>query len=224
MRFAFLVLSLFALCLIVGGQWGKTGLPSGSGTEADRLRQGVEELKRVAVADDTLFAAGLKRVRDTAIATAAKDVGPALKDAIVVSRQAALDAGVAPIPPEVRRRLMGFFDKQTLDRVRYRVGWGTSRPPLASLFLLPQVKAMTLGDVIVFREQATTDQIRIWVHELGHVEQYGRWGVDGFAERYARDHQAVEDEAWAVFDRYDAWAREKGRLAATNYQPAPVTR
>ncbi|QNT69689.1 eCIS core domain-containing protein [Defluviicoccus vanus] len=222
MRFVFLVLTVFVIALIVGGRWREAG--TAAIAESSRLQQGIETLKRAALGEDSLLTAGLTLARDTAATAASKEMGPALQDAIAASRLAAINAGVAPIPPEVRRKLVGFFDRPTLDRVRYRVSWGTSRPPLAPLFLLPPVKAVTLGDVIVFRDQATAEQIRIWVHELGHVEQYARWGVEGFALRYTQNHQAVEDEAWAVFDRYDSWAREKGRLAATNYESAPLMR
>ena len=65
--------------------------------------------------------------------------------------------------------------------------------------------AITLGEVILFRpgERGEADP-RIWAHELVHVQQYDRWGVRGFAQRYTADHLAVEREAQDGAARYVA--------------------
>ena len=62
------------------------------------------------------------------------------------------------------------------------------------------------GDVILFKsDQVAETDLKIWAHELTHVMQYQRWGVDGFAERYVRDSAAVEQEAIDNANRFAAW-------------------
>lgn len=214
-----------AAIVVVGGRLpaGVSGETTPGGTSATG-GDGIRRLGQAVLADEAVVTLLLKLAREAGFDTTAKDAVPALADALAASRQAALAAGSEPIPPAIRRKLDGFFPTPMLARVRYRVGWGDKRPPLAPLFLLPTTKAMTLDEVIVFRDRRSAEDIRIWVHELGHVEQYARWGVEGFAQRYVEDYQAVEDDAWAVFNRYDEWARAAGRLAATDYEPVPATR
>lgn len=225
MRIAFLLLAAIAAVVIYAGAEKPTATSGAEAGASARLEAGLDRLKTALLGDGDTPKAALELVQQVGGAKVEKDVVAKITDAITKSRQAAVSEGVAPIPPAIRRRLDGFFPRPMLDRVRYRVGWGDARPkpPLAPLFLLPSTKAMTLGDVIIFRDDATAEDIRIWVHELGHVQQYDRWGVEAFAKRYAEDFQAVEDDAWAVFDRYDAWARERGRLAATGYEPVQAT-
>jgi hypothetical protein len=42
---------------------------------------------------------------------------------------------------------------------------------------------------------------------MTHVMQYQRWGIEGFASRYVRDREAVEQEAVANANRFVAWQR-----------------
>ncbi|MBK8908853.1 MAG: DUF4157 domain-containing protein [Rhodospirillales bacterium] len=128
------------------------------------------------------------------------------------SRAAAIDAGVEPIPLAMRTRLSGFFPETLLDRVRYRVGSGTDTSVQGYLFQSEYFLATTLDDVIVFRnrEDAETDAV-LWAHELAHVQQFERMGIDGFAHSYVRDHQALEHAAMRVAGQYDSWARRHGK-------------
>lgn len=225
MRIAFLLLAVIAAVVVLSGGWKPAAKSVPEPVSSTRLEEGLGRLKAAVLGDGTTIATAFELAQQVGAATVEKDGVAKIAEAIAASRQAAVNAGLAPIPPSIRLRLEGFFPQPMLDRVHYRVGWGDVRPkpPLAPLFLIPSTKAMTLDDVIVFRDEATAADIRIWVHELGHVEQYARWGVDGFAQHYATDFQAVEDDAWTVFDRFDAWARERGRLAATGYAPAAAT-
>jgi hypothetical protein len=52
---------------------------------------------------------------------------------------------------------------------------------------------------------------KLWAHEITHVVQYARWGVDEFAVRYLRDYQAVEKEAW---DFRWQWMKDKNLIPA----------
>lgn len=133
----------------------------------------------------------------------------ALARMIEGSRERAIAAGVRAIPPGVQRALLGFFPASLLQRVRYRVVTdqeGLLLPQLA--FDSGHADAMTLGDVILFRREHTaqTDLV-LWAHELTHVMQYQRWGTDGFAARYLRDHDAVEREARENAARFRTWQR-----------------
>ena len=93
-------------------------------------------------------------------------------------------------------------------------GWGDDLATQSSLFHLLNARAVSLGDVIVFRDAALAADPVIWAHELAHVQQYDRWGTLQFAKRYVRDHHAVELEAWEIAARYTMWALEESKLAS----------
>lgn len=133
--------------------------------------------------------------------------GEALAQWIWASRSEAIRDGVAPIPAGVRAQLAGHFPAALLDKVRYRVSSSSEFALPAQAFRTNAV-AITLGEVILFRpgERGEADA-RIWAHELTHVQQYDRWGVRGFAQRYTADHLAVEREAQDAAARYIAAAR-----------------
>ena len=129
--------------------------------------------------------------------------GRALGGAIQMARDEAVRAGTQPIPPAMRSRLAQAFPADLLDRVTWRVS------PQGSLamqaFRYGDVQAMTLIDVIVFqKEEDALGNAGLWAHELTHVRQYERWGAEEFAQRYARDHKAIEDEAYGFQAEYEA--------------------
>ena len=86
-------------------------------------------------------------------------------------------------------------------------GAGTTELSLPGLaFQYGDAAAITLIDVVLFRSDADArHDLKLWAHELTHVEQYRRWGVDGFVARYVADSGAVEREAYANADRFEAW-------------------
>lgn len=116
-----------------------------------------------------------------------------------LSRETAIASGVEPIPLHIRAQLEPWYDFQVLDAARYQVG-NPQQLDAASAFLQnPDVNAVTLVDVIVFRSaDDARDNIALWAHELKHVQQYQQWGVDDFAARYTRDFDAVEAPAYAI--------------------------
>jgi hypothetical protein len=60
--------------------------------------------------------------------------------------------------------------------------------------------AMTLGDVILFRDvQGVADSL-LWAHELTHVMQYTQLGITAFATRYLEQGWELEAEAMARAD------------------------
>lgn len=117
----------------------------------------------------------------------------------------AREAGVRPMPASIREALAGFVEPGVLERVRYRVGGGSPTSMQGLAFLHPHTRAVALDGVVVFRDQENAAKPRYWVHEIAHLEQIRRWGLEGFAVRYLRDATAVEGEAWALTDRYVAW-------------------
>lgn len=119
----------------------------------------------------------------------------ALAQWILASREDVVRGGVQPIPQAIRARLAGHFPDVLLDRVRYRVGLGNDLA-LPSTAFRANAAAITLNDVIAFRDSTdAAGDARLWAHELTHVQQYERWGVRGFAQRYTLDHDGVEREA-----------------------------
>ena len=152
---------------------------------------------------------------------------PIVEKWIVTWRDRALEDGTQPMPPAIREQLVGYFADPLLDRIRYRVGWADVRSMQSGLFRLWDARALSLGGVIVFRDVGTAADPVIWAHELAHVQQYDRWGTREFADRYVRDHNAVETEAWEVAARYTMWALQEGKLAraapAMPGQPEPLS-
>ncbi len=140
-----------------------------------------------------------------------------LEGVIASARDQAIADGVRPIPPLVYRGLLGFFPDAVLRRVRFASGRADSIVLPALAFDYGDAAAITLGDVVLFRDavKAQTD-LKLWAHELTHVLQYQRWGIDGFAERYVREGRTVEQEAYDNADRFAAWH------AQTNHRPVRV--
>lgn len=126
----------------------------------------------------------------------AQSLTPLLSEWITHSRDAAVAAGVAPIPPGIRAALEGYVPSEILDKARWRVG-GTGETSLqAQLFRFGYAPAVTLDHVVIFaRESDALDDPTLWVHELRHVMQYAEWGVSQFAARYLLNYEAVEKEA-----------------------------
>jgi hypothetical protein len=123
------------------------------------------------------------------------------------ARETAIANGVKPMPPRIHSALLGFFPDAVLRKVRFASGHtdAITIPGLAMEY--GHVDAITLNDVILFRDDhAARDDAKLWAHELTHVMQYERWGVDEFAIRYLRDHDAVEREARHNADRFVSWS------------------
>lgn len=135
----------------------------------------------------------------TLLDNVARMASSGLANWLALSRETAIASGVEPIPLDIRAQLEPWYDFQVLDAARYQVG-NPQQIDAASAFLQnPDVNAVTLVDVIVFRNAADArDNIALWAHELKHVQQYQQWGVEGFAARYTRNFDAVEAPAYAI--------------------------
>jgi hypothetical protein len=90
-----------------------------------------------------------------------------------------------------------------LERARYATDWDTAAAGLLPHVLLGNgvVQAVTLGDVILFRDTRLAGDPLLWAHELTHVEQYRRLGVKTFALRYLQQAGVLEQEALTKANR-----------------------
>jgi Domain of unknown function (DUF4157) len=60
-----------------------------------------------------------------------------------------------------------------------------------------RVNAVTVEDIVVFRTDAQAADPCLWAHELVHVQQYERMGVEAFAALYATRFDELENPAYA---------------------------
>jgi hypothetical protein len=130
----------------------------------------------------------------------------ALAARIDSARRQAIADGVRPVPPLVYRALLGYFAATLLQKCRFAVGNAPALtvPGLSSCD--GDMAAITLGDVVLFKDSRTAAvDLKLWAHELTHVLQYQRWGVEGFAEHCLHDRDAVEREAVDNANRFAAW-------------------
>nr|WP_256584004.1 DUF4157 domain-containing protein [Pseudomonas sp. SDI] len=116
-----------------------------------------------------------------------------------LSRDTAAAGEVLPIPLHIRAQLEPFYDFQVLDAARYKVGNAEQIDAATAMLQNPDVNAVTLVDIIVFRSaEDAQNNAALWAHELKHVQQYQQWGIEEFATRYTRDYEAVEAPAYAI--------------------------
>ncbi|MFK8328751.1 DUF4157 domain-containing protein [Pseudomonas sp. BJa5] len=130
--------------------------------------------------------------------------------ALQQARNEAAAGTVLPIPLHIRAQLEPYYDFQVLDAARYKVGDQEALDSASAVLQNPDVNAVTLIDIIVFRDEADAqDDVALWAHELHHVQQYQQWGVDEFARRYSRDYDAVEAPAYEVQAKISKALRER---------------
>ena len=134
----------------------------------------------------------------------------ALTRLIEDARHQAIADGVRPIPQGIYRSLLGYFPAALLQKTRFAGGGARPLTLPALAFGYGDAVAVTLSDVVLFKSErmAQTD-LKVWAHELTHVMQYQRWGIEGFAERYVHDSAAVEQEAIDNANRFMAWVTRK---------------
>lgn len=104
--------------------------------------------------------------------------------------------GAGPIPPSVYQQLLSFFDPTFLQSVRCNT-FDRSRITLDSAVLLlnNDVVAITLNNVVVFRNEQDALSAVTWAHELTHVQQYRYMGIDTFANTYTTNAWILENQA-----------------------------
>jgi hypothetical protein len=123
------------------------------------------------------------------------EVAPALALTIRLTHDRAMASGVRPVPANVVRALSPYFSPAVLNGARWRP---PMPPPSMSALLVRwyfREGAVTLRDVVLFSDASLAQDPGFWAHELTHVEQYQRYGVDGFARRYVSNWEGLEREA-----------------------------
>lgn len=146
--------------------------------------------------------------------TVLDDLGRVASSSLALALQQARNTAAAgtllPIPLHIRAQLEPFYDFQVLDAARYKVGDQQALDSANALLQNPDVNAVTLIDIIVFRNDADAqDNVVLWAHELHHVQQYQQWGVEEFARRYSRDFDAVEAPAYEIQAKVSKALRER---------------
>jgi uncharacterized protein DUF4157 len=137
--------------------------------------------------------------------------GNVLAELIDSARQQAIADGVRQVPTAVYRSLLGYFPAALLQKCRFATGRSHALTLPALAFSYGDATAITLGDVVLFKtDRVAETDLKVWAHELTHVMQYQRWGIEGFANRYVRDSRAVEQEAIDNANRFAAWLPRRG--------------
>lgn len=156
------------------------------------------------------FASQAQRESGRLIRRSSAVTGPVLAQAIRHAETQASRAGARPIPEDMAKILAPYFDAKLLNTVRWTIG--TGRIDLGT-FLTEQYMdegAVALNRQVVFSSERLTENVWIWAHELAHVEQYQRMGINRFAAAYIADWQAIERQATDRANKVTAAIREAG--------------
>lgn len=139
-----------------------------------------------------------------------------LEQGLRQARERAAADGTEPVPLHIRAQLEAYFDLAVLDSARFKVGGNETLNAGNALLQNPDVQAVTLIDIIVFRNTEDAQQnVALWAHELLHVQQYQQWGVREFTRRYTRDHDAIEAPAYQLQIKVDRALRNQLSQSAT---------
>ena len=217
--FAALLVATGALPALAGGLIGDivNKVVPGAGTALDKAHDRIKKnVPPYGQAEEAIAGAGRKIISETAVET----TWPLLTNAINLSRGDALRNGVQPIPEDFKQALAVYFPRSLLDTVRYRIGGGGDLTLQVNAFRYGHADAIALFDIIVFRDAEAFNDLWIWAHELGHVQQYKEWGLNDFAKRYIRDHQGVEDQADRTANTFAN--AHNARVATINQTPMPA--
>lgn len=204
--------------------------PVGDLTNPGRILRNVEREGRRAIEDIPNVPGNVQRelenagraVDDARLEAMVQAGAPAFQAWLEGSRNTSI-AGAQPIPPQIASMMRGFYDDDLLQRVRFRIGdAGVFNLASLSIRYGDEVAAVTLIDVIVFREANGVNDPVLWAHELQHVRQFRDWGTRDFAIRYLRHWNAVEGEAYARQNEF-AGLMAQGRVpfAGNNVPGSP---
>jgi hypothetical protein len=103
-----------------------------------------------------------------------------------------------PLPQEVQSLLATTFDPRIISKARFVVDdFGGNVPALINKLqeTLGNTHAVCVDNIIVFSRQPDPSDAFFWGHEVQHVVQYDKLGIEGFAGKYATSWKEMEDEA-----------------------------
>ena len=132
---------------------------------------------------------------------------------LVREGKAAAQGGAQPIPPYQRMKLANFFPAYILDKARWTLAVPSRSPAEQIVFggNCPQIHifglyigcengALTLDNLIVFKDLDYEANLVNWAHELTHVSQYDGMGIYGFSYAYTVDPMNLKGQAYAWQD------------------------
>jgi hypothetical protein len=141
---------------------------------------------------------------------------PALGLWLTQARAEAATADIQPIPANIREQLLRWYQPGVLDAARYKVSDNSQFNAATAMLQNPDVGAVTLIDIILFRNAQDAEQnVTLWAHELKHVQQYQEWGVQGFAQRYTEDFNGVEAPAYGIQGEVRRFMRDAAATSPT---------
>lgn len=121
--------------------------------------------------------------------------GPAIALGIRHAKEQARHSCQA-VPQHIRTSLAPFFPPVMFNTVCFALA-DPNRIAIDNAILLhfERRPAVTLEDVIVFRDSQSATNPVLWAHELAHVSQYRSLGLEGFAHFWTFDSAGLENEA-----------------------------
>jgi hypothetical protein len=132
-----------------------------------------------------------ERLKTTQIVSA-KVYEAAIHESIKSARATTLKS----IPSSIESQLKGYFKPELLDRVRYTTRWSDWASVQKYALEWNGMAAITFDYIIVFKqEDDANENVRLWAHELEHVKQYQKFGIDGFAQMYMHKESTMEGNA-----------------------------
>jgi Domain of unknown function (DUF4157) len=149
--------------------------------------------------------------KDVAIFLANPWAGGALAYAIRRAKESARKVCV-PIPPTVVQTLSQFFPPDFFPGVCWAIvrnGFSLDSYAIHDAGMA----AITLEDVVVFRDAQAAQDSTLWAHELTHVRQYQSLGVEGFAALYTVAWDYLEQQA-RDFDQFVARTLQAQQIQA----------
>lgn len=130
-------------------------------------------------------------------------VAAPLAAAIRAARQRHL-AEAKPLPVNIKQALLNYFPRSILDKAKYCQGDIQITLPnfigRGQKWFGDIPFAVTVGDIIVFNvtpplEPNNLKEWHWWIHEITHLQQYEKMGIERFAFNYILDHGSLENEA-----------------------------
>lgn len=141
-------------------------------------------------ADYWLASADKKQAGDNVLGS-----GAALAVAIRLGRIEAMRNGTRPVPDRLKRLFKKHYPDEVLDEARWTVAEPGSRLGRVLARWPVREGAVTLGNIIVFKTERASKNRGLFAHELVHVGQFDKLGINEFARRYADDPAPIEEEA-----------------------------
>lgn len=113
----------------------------------------------------------------------------AVASGMSAARNAVLVKGGNRIPPDIRAALAPWYPAELLESIRWSTEWNAIQnvPQLVQFLSMPNIRAMTFMNVVIFHNPREIDDVELWAHEIHHAQQYKEWGLVEFAKRWVNN-------------------------------------